>query len=143
MFEKWKNRLFGDAPPEQRPLMVLAVTASQPDRDLLRQIFEKAGWKALLAAGFDEAVRIADAQPVPIVLWDRDLPGSDWRQAIERLSNRPSHSCVILASSVADDYLWEEVIHCGGYDILPKPFREDEVIHTVRFAWAAINKTPS
>ncbi len=117
--------------------MVLAVTASQSDRALLQRILERAAWKMLVADTFDEALQIASAKPVPIVVLDRDHPGLDWREAIGRFSN----SRVILASSVADDYLLEEVIHCGGYDILPKPFREEQVIQTVRFAWAAISKT--
>ena len=73
------------------------------------------------------------------MLFDRDLPDVDWRQGIGKLANE--HSRVILASFVADDYLWEEVIHCGGYDVIAKPYREDEVIHMIQFAWAALTKS--
>ena len=88
------------------------------------------------AKDIDEAV----GRTAPIVLYDRDLPG-DWRGAIQRLPQGCGARCVILASFVADDYLWEEVIRLGGYDVLPKPFRDDEVIHTIEFARAAVTKS--
>jgi FixJ family two-component response regulator len=119
----------------EHPLSTLAILTSQADRAQLESIFEKAGWRIVFADA------IEDIQPIPIVLYDRDLPGADWRQAIQQLSGSQHPRKVILASFVADDYLWEEVIHFGGYDILPKPFRESEVLHTMQFAWAAVKKS--
>jgi DNA-binding response OmpR family regulator len=120
------------------PLDVLAILTSQTDRAQLENIFEKAGWRI----AFADAIEDAATRPIPIVLYDRDLPGADWRQAVQQLAGNSQHPRkVILASFVADDYLWEEVIHFGGYDILPKPFRESEVLHTMQFAWAAVTKS--
>lgn len=121
----------------ERPLSVLAILASQTDRAQLESIFEKAGWRIVFAEGIDDTT----IEPMPVVLYDRDLPGADWRQAIRQLAGVQHHRKVILASFVADDYLWEEVIHCGGYDILPKPFRESEVLHVIQFAWASVTKS--
>jgi FixJ family two-component response regulator len=118
-------------------LTVLAVTTSISDRAELQRISDGAGWKIAFARDIAEAA----GRPAPIVLCDRDLCGPDWRQAIQQLAAGQQTRKVILASYVADDYLWDEVIHCGGYDVLPKPFRENEVIHTIRFAWAAFMKS--
>jgi len=133
MFSKRTNHIA----KTEHPLSVLAILTSHTDRAQLESIFEKAGWRI----AFADAIQEAAPQPMPIVLYDRDLPGADWRQAIQQLAGTRHHSKVILASFVADDYLWEEVIHFGGYDILPKPFRESEVLHTMQFAWAAITKS--
>jgi DNA-binding NtrC family response regulator len=97
------------------------------------------GWELRIANDLEEAAAFLGTRAASIVLFDRDLPDVDWRQAIGKLANE--HSRVILASFVADDYLWEEVIHCGGYDVIAKPFREDEVIHMIHFAWAALTKS--
>jgi DNA-binding response OmpR family regulator len=129
MFEKWKKDR-SDARD------VLAITASEPDRIRLQRILEDAGWRVFCAKDLKELDR---APSTAIVLYDRDLPGIDWRDAIRRLAAR--HACIILASFVVDDYLWEEVIRCGGYDVLAKPFREEEVTHTVRFAAAALTRS--
>ena len=119
------------------PLVVQAILTSQADRTQLECIFEKAGWRIAFANSIEET----STHSIPIVVYDRDLPGADWRQAIQQISSSQPPRKVILASFVADDYLWEEVIHFGGYDILPKPFRESEVRHVIQFAWAAVTKS--
>jgi DNA-binding NtrC family response regulator len=115
----------------------LAILTSPADRAQLQTIFDRAGWRIVFADGIEETT----IQPLPLVVYDRDFPGADWRQAIHKLASPHPARKVILASFVADDYLWEEVIHFGGYDILPKPFRESEVRHVIQFAWAAITKS--
>lgn len=133
MFDKWKNRERSAQPP----LTVLALMASDPDRELLRDICMDKGWTIVFAGDLVEGVGL-DAG---IVICDRDLSGMDWREAIQQLAVAPQPRRVILASYVVDDYLWDEVIHCGGYDVLPKPFRAQEVVHTIQFAWAAVTKS--
>jgi FixJ family two-component response regulator len=81
------------------------------------------------------------SQPARVVLCDRDLPGVDWRMAVQQLAGGQNRRCVILASPVVDDYLWEEVIHLGGYDVLAKPFRKRDVVQAIEFAWAAVTKS--
>src|SRR5579864_2622412 len=139
MFEKWKSRRPQHETNGELPLTVVAMTASGSDAGLLREIMESTGWEFRIADGIEDAAAFLGTRAASIVLFDRDLPGVDWRQAVRRLANGQCR--VILASFVADDYLWEEVIHCGGYDVIAKPFREDEVIHMIQFAWAALTKS--
>ena len=40
----------------------------------------------------------------------------------------------IVTSRLADDALWAEVLNVGGYDLLLKPFRAEEVIRMVHVA---------
>ena len=133
MFGKWRNRNGSGDPP----LTVLALTTCYPDREQLQQICVGAGWKISFADDLAEAV----GRPAGIVVCDRDVSGIDWRRAIHQLASSPHPRRVILASFVVDDYLWDEVIQCGGYDVLPKPFRAQEVVHTIQFAWAALTKS--
>lgn len=139
MFEKWKSRRLQNEGNGEPPLTVLAMTASRTDAALLRGILDGTGWELRIADDLEVAVAILGARAASIVLFDRDLPSVDWRQAIGKLSD--GNRRIILASFVADDYLWEEVIHCGGYDVIAKPLREDEVIHMIQFAWAALRKS--
>jgi DNA-binding NtrC family response regulator len=139
MFEKWKSRRLQNETNGEPALTVLAMTASGSDVTLLRKMLAGTGWELRIANDLEEAAAFLGTRAASIVLFDRDLPDVDWRQAIGKLANE--HSRVILASFVADDYLWEEVIHCGGYDVIAKPFREDEVIHMIHFAWAALTKS--
>jgi FixJ family two-component response regulator len=49
---------------------------------------------------------------------------------------------VILVSGVRDDYLWQEVIRRGGYDVLPKPLRADSVARIVKLALSYWKSAP-
>ncbi len=134
MFQRWKHR----PAPADHPLTAVAITRSEADRVQLERIFQKAHWEIV----FQDGIEAAAGQPLDtLVLYDRDLPDADWREAIRELAAGQHRRGVILASSVVDDYLWEEVIQLGGYDVLSKPFREEEVIHAVEFAWSAITKS--
>jgi DNA-binding NtrC family response regulator len=119
--------------------VVLTVNPSLADRALLSKIFEGTHWELIVADKLEDAIRLQNERPIPIVLCDRDLTGVDWRFAIRQLANQ--HCRVFLASFVADDYLWDEVIRHGGYDIVAKPYRAQEVLHTIEFARAAITKS--
>jgi DNA-binding response OmpR family regulator len=120
-------------------ITVLIVTPSAADATALKAISARAGWELLIAQSLDDASGILDAIAAPIILCDRDLLGGDWRSGLSRLAAH--HGSVILASTVVDDYLLEEVIQQGGFDVLPKPFREPEVVRTVAFAWTHYRST--
>lgn len=106
-------------------MTALAVVESQ-ERDTLQRLFKAHGWS--LTADFSSG-------PV-IVILDRDLASPDWRPVVRQFASQPNCACVILASRVIDDYLFEEVIKHGGYDVLAKPFQDRELIHTLEFAWS-------
>ena len=68
------------------------------------------------------------------MICDRDLPDGDWRQLWDLLARDPSPPMFIVTSRLADDALWAEVLNVGGYDLLLKPFRAEEVIRMVHGA---------
>jgi FixJ family two-component response regulator len=78
----------------------------------------------------------------PVVLCDRDLSGDGWRGMVEDLASSPHRACIILVSGVVDTYLWNEVVRTGGFDVLSKPLRENDVIRAVRLAWSYWNSAP-
>ena len=95
----------------------------------------------------EEARTVLDKVKVPVILCDRDLPGNGWRATVEDLASSPQRTCIILVSGVVDNYLWNEVVRTGGFDVLSKPLREEEVVRAVRLAWSywnsATKTTPS
>src|SRR4051794_21102738 len=99
-------------------LTVLAVTQSEADQKNLRSIAERSGWELTVAPNCAVALSILTRRHVPVVLCDRDLPGRDWRESVKCLLAPVSPPCVILASSVNDGYLWQEVVQTGGYDVV-------------------------
>jgi DNA-binding response OmpR family regulator len=103
----------------------------------LTPIFQHNGWHLIPAETLEDGLAAIRSTPTPIVILDRDLVGPDWRPTVRLLASEPNAPCIILASHVVDDYLLEEVIQHGGYDVIAKPFREQEVTHAIEFAWSA------
>jgi FixJ family two-component response regulator len=95
----------------------------------------------LFADTCDQARAALDQLKAPVILYDRDLAGGDWREVVQALASSPHRTCVILISRVVDDYLWNEVAQKGGYDVLLKPLREEDVVRAVRLAWSYWNTT--
>jgi FixJ family two-component response regulator len=126
------------------PIAIIGLVTSEEDRRLLTGICRRNGWHLLFANSCEEARAALDKLKAPVILCDRDLPGQGWRKTVEDLASSPHRACIILASAVVDVYLWNEVVHRGGYDVLSRPLREEEVVHAVRLArsyWNSATRT--
>jgi len=115
---------------------IVALIMGEQDRALLTKIATRTGIDIRFTDSCSEAWTISNQLEAPVILCDRDLPGMEWRDVMQILASAPQRPSVILTSRVVDDYLWQEVIHNGGYDVLPKPLREEDVVRSVRLAWS-------
>jgi CheY-like chemotaxis protein len=114
-------------------LHLLLVGCDASHAAALGRIARELGWTFALAASAAKALALPPAGPT-VIVFDRDLPGEDWRRALPRLAALPQTICVLLASPVADPYLWLEVSRHGGDDVLAKPCKTAEVDRAVAFA---------
>ena len=115
---------------------VLAVMPYDRERNTLFEIAKQSNWHLEFAATCESAVNLLRAQQFAVILCDRDLPGCEWRDAMQALVANARGACVILTSPVNDDYLWQEVIQRGGYDVLTRPLQQQRVLRTVELAWS-------
>jgi CheY-like chemotaxis protein len=115
---------------------VVALILGEQDRALLTNIAIPRGIDVRFTDSCSEAWTLANQLEAPVILCDRDLPGTEWRDVMHILASAPQRPSIILTSKVVDDYLWQEVIRNGGYDVLPKPLREEDVVRSVRLAWS-------
>lgn len=122
------------SPESRNAVSVLAVLPDGSEGQAISQIAEREKWHVDIVSTCEVAVERLRMQRFTVILCDRDLPGFNWRDVVEILVANAPRSCVILTSPVNDDYLWQEVIQHGGYDVLTKPFQEDRVVSTIRFA---------
>ncbi len=107
------GRLFDD--PDQ--VRLLAITRGADEQASLTRIAADQRWTLSIAESAEAAIALLGGEPLPLVICDRDLPGEDWRETVARIAARRDVLCVVLASSVVDDYLWDEVIKQRGYDV--------------------------
>jgi DNA-binding NtrC family response regulator len=115
-------------------ISVVALVVSDHDREILNCISNREPVDIHFAESHVDAWEAMNRLNSPVILYDRDWPNAEWRTTVQALASSPHRSCVILASRVADDYLWQELIRCGGYDLLAKPFRADDVARALKLA---------
>src|SRR5438105_2946576 len=119
---------------------ILAVTESEPQRRTLHEIASRRAWELFFAGNWSEAESLLARQRFAIVLCDRDFAGNDWRETVGSLHRATPHSCIILVSAVNDEYLWDEVIRHGGYDVLKKPLQESQVVPAITLALSYVKQ---
>jgi DNA-binding response OmpR family regulator len=123
---------------------LVCVLPTQDDRNLLADLSLRQRWETFFAASRDDAREAIRRVQPQIVLLDRDLEPADWRYALSSLAAASNGACVLLVSRVIDEYLWNEVVSNGGYDLVRKPLSEEDVSRNVKLAlsyWTATHRT--
>jgi FixJ family two-component response regulator len=115
---------------------VLIVTSRTGDVEELKSILCETPWELTDASHVEDLPATLKGAAVPILLFDRDTAGASWQVAIRRLIKTRRGACVVLLSNVSDQYLWDEVVQHGGFDLLARPFRKEQVLSTLMFAYA-------
>jgi DNA-binding response OmpR family regulator len=117
------------------PVSVLGVSPIEDDRVLLEHVFSHSNWKFDHVRSCAEAVAFVSRGGVPVIICAAELPDGNWKDLLGALKQQPAPPRIIVASLLADDKLWAEVLDMGGYDVLGKPFEQREVIRVVSLAW--------
>jgi DNA-binding response OmpR family regulator len=117
------------------PCEVVAVLRSPQDREAVSDCAQAIGWKLKLLETVDQALSVPASEAVALIIVDRDLSEHDWRSSVQSLANTVSTPCVLLASSVVDPYLFQELVKHGGFDVVPKPIQSKELVRLGRLAF--------
>src|ERR1035437_6678548 len=113
--------------PRVSTLEVILANVDGVDRNCLEVILQGTPWVVIDAEPLQIENVVRDAS-VPIVLCDRDHSDC-WRRLIRTLMKARRDVCVILLSSETDPSDYDEVVRCGGFDILTRPPEEAGVAH--------------
>ena len=100
----------------------------------MTELCKRNKWELFFATKREEAERFLRELKPQIMLFDRDLAGPDWREFVAGFAAATSGVCILLLSTVIDDNLWNDLVSNGGYELLRKPLREEEVSRAVRMA---------
>jgi DNA-binding response OmpR family regulator len=114
---------------------VLAVSPADEDHVLLEHVFSHSNWKFDRVHTCQKALEFLKRAEISVVICTAQLPDGTWKDLLGELKHQPAPPRLIVASRLADDSLWGEVLDYGGYDVLGKPFDPGEVIRVVSLAW--------
>jgi FixJ family two-component response regulator len=118
---------------------LLLFSSRAQDSSELKEVLRGTPWELTAAVSrLEDAAALLAAAPVPILLFDRDAAGACWQDTMKQLIEARKNACVVLLSGVSDQYLWEEVVQHGGFDLLTRPFRKEQVLSALLFANAHV-----
>jgi len=102
---------------------VLVADDNEVAQRLCRRVLEKAGHKVLTASDGVEAVTLALANPLDMILMDVAMPGMDGLEAMRQIKAQKPGMAIVIASahSMASDR--ERFLAAGADAVLSKPFR--------------------
>jgi len=108
---------------EPASVTVLVADDNEVAQRLCRRVLEKAGHKVLTASDGLEAVTLALANPLDMILMDVAMPGMDGLEAMRQIKAQKPGMAIVIASahSMASDR--ERFLAAGADDVLSKPFR--------------------
>jgi DNA-binding NtrC family response regulator len=117
------------------PRSTLLVVDDDPvARDLLVEVLSREGYRVRGAAGGEECVRLAQAEPCDLALVDLRMEDLDGLAVLKHLASLRPAPTVLILTAFASMETAIEAIRAGAYDYLSKPFRIDEIKVAVRRA---------
>jgi two-component system, NtrC family, response regulator AtoC len=101
-------------------------------RDLLAEVLTKEGHRVRTASGGVECLDIAASEPIDLAILDLRMPDLDGLAVMRRLTASQPGAVVLILTAFATMDTAIGAIRAGAYDYISKPFRMEEIKHTVR-----------
>jgi len=113
--------------------VVLSVSRNDEDCASLERIF-RSDWSVIASVTVASALSVLREIPIPIVMFDCDITSGTWEEMLDHISLLPDPPLLIVTSRLADERLWAEALNLGAWDVLARPFDENEVSRIVSVA---------
>ena len=115
--------------------MTILILDDEPViRDVLRTVLGKAGFGAVEAGTAAEGLERLASDPVDLLLLDLMLPDRPGLEVLTEVRARWPELPVVVITAYSSVESAIAAMRQGAYHYLPKPFRNDEIVHVVRQA---------
>jgi CheY-like chemotaxis protein len=125
----------GTLPQPGDACTVLAINLDSEHIVTLARLLRGSNWMLQPAGTCREAVALSRTTRAAVVLCAPEMPDGDWRSLLSGLHELPQSPAVVVASRLAEEHLWAEVLNLGGYDVLLLPFDRSELVRVLFLAW--------
>jgi two-component system response regulator PilR (NtrC family) len=113
---------------------ILVVDDEEILQDVLGLLLRKEGYRPLFAKSGEEALLALDREPIDLVLLDVMLPGLSGIEVLRQIRQRDPDQVVIVITAYSSIEGAIEAMREGAFHYIPKPFKNEEVLLTVRKA---------
>ncbi len=115
-----------------RPMNILIVDDEEVLRDVLSTLVAREGWRPLLARSGEEALELLGREEVDLVLLDLMLPSMSGMEVLRQIRQQDPDQVVVIITAYSSIEGAIEAMREGAFDYVPKPFKNDEVLLTVK-----------
>ena len=120
--------------PANTALPVLSIDSDERGRHTLQNMIRQS-CRSVHAATLNVGLKALRRIPFAVVLCNDELQeGTSWRQVLNAIRSLPAAPLLIVTSRLADESLWAEALNLGAWDVLAKPFDEQEVTRVISSA---------
>jgi CheY-like chemotaxis protein len=115
---------------------ILVIDDETLIRTIMCDMLEGAGYEVVVAPSGEEGLHLAKAERPDCILLDIMMPGMDGYETCSALKADPdlAHIPVLLASASSDVRIIDQAERVGAFNVLPKPFRFEQLQHVVALA---------
>lgn len=119
----------------QKTVKVLLISPFDEDHEDLREILRHSNWQQHQGRTLVGAFGFLQGNSTPVVICEAELPDGPWKDVLARLALIKCPPILVVSARLADDKLWSDVLHLGGYNVVVKPLNLKQVSRLVSFAW--------
>jgi len=107
-------------------MCILIVSSSMHTRSHLERVFHRMGASYGCVSGLGECRSALRDRHFDVVVCEDELPDGNWIDVLSLLTGEGTPN-LIVTGRLADNRLWADVLHRGGYDVLAQPLNDFEV----------------
>jgi two-component system response regulator PilR (NtrC family) len=111
---------------------ILVVDDEEILQDVLGLLLRKEGFRPIAARTGEEALLLFDKEPIDLVLLDVMLPGMSGMDVLRQIRLRDPEQVVIVITAYSSIEGAIEAMRQGAFHYVPKPFKNEEVLLTIR-----------
>lgn len=114
---------------------ILIVDDDEVMRKLIREVLEKSGYSAFIAASGEDAIRFFRKKPTPVVVSDIRMLETDGLTLLKEIKKVDPNAVVILMTAFGSMEGAIEAVQLGAFDYISKPFQMNDLKNLVARAF--------
>ena len=113
-------------------MSILIVDDEEILQDVLTSLLTKEGYSTLSAGTGREALDLLEKEEIDLVLLDLMLPGMSGMEVLKRIRAADPDQVVVVITAYSSIEGAIEAMREGAFHYIPKPFKNEEVLLTIR-----------